>query len=116
MVCHVGLAFSFATLGSLPVAADDAGDWSTRLLQEKARIERFQQRLDAAKSAYAKALVSRDAPEQLGALQDELRASADSLADAERGFPALVQAARADGAPEEILRPYRFASPPAATE
>ena len=109
------LCFALAVaVAASAAAAGDPAEWSTRLLQEKARIERLQQRLDAANAACAKALASGDAPEHLRALKDERRALGDSLASAERDFPALVRAAREDGVGEEILRPYRFAAPPAA--
>jgi hypothetical protein len=83
------------------------------LLQQQAQIERTQQRLDRLDAAYARAFASNQPVELVRALHLERFAVAESLAAARRALPDLVQAARADGVSEEILRPYRYAVQPA---
>ena len=94
-------------------AALDA-EWSTRLLLEKARIERSRRRLDEANAAYGKAIATRASDDAVARSEAKRDAAAKELEDAQQSLPALVADALAAGVSPEILKPYRFAVPPAA--
>lgn len=94
-----------------PRAVLDA-EWSTRLLQEKARIERWRKRLDKANAAYAKAVGAGESGETVAKIVAKRDAAAKELQDARRMLPALVEEAREEGVSSEILKPYRFVVSP----
>ena len=96
-----------------PASAVDE-EWSVRLLQEKARIERFQERLDHLSARYAKAVLAGETASRLRTLKAARDAAADALDAAERKLPSLLAEARSDGVGEEILHPYRYATSPAS--
>lgn len=87
-------------------------EWSTRLLQQQARIERAQQRLDEHNGAYAKAVAGRERANRIRALQSERASAAAKLLELQKALPKLLAEARADGIGEDILRPYRYALSP----
>ena len=84
-------------------------EWSTRLLQHKARIERAQQTLDERNTAFAKAVAGGETEPRVQALRGEREVAAAQLEELERSLPDLVREARDAGVSEEVLSPYRFA-------
>ena len=115
LLLALGLTGGSAVAGegtaSDPGAVFDA-EWSTRLLQEKARIERWRKRLDKANAAYAKAVGAGESGEIVAKIVAMRDAAAKELQDARRTLPALVEEAREEGVSSEILKPYRFAVSP----
>jgi hypothetical protein len=103
------------------LAADDAAErraafeeeWSVRLLQGQARVDHARKRLEEANAAYARAVAKSEDARVVGSFESLRAAAAAELAEAEQALPRLVQEARGDGIPEEILAPYRFAVAPA---
>ncbi len=115
LLLALGLTAGSALAGEgTPGAVFDA-EWSTRLLQEKARIERWRKRLDKANAAYAKAVGAGESGETVAKIVAMRDAAAKELQDARRTLPALVEEAREEGVSSEILKPYRFAVSPEDT-
>ncbi len=111
--CLLMLLFAVGSAAASELHEREA-EWSARLLHAKAVLERAQQRFDALEARYAKARVRGDARERVSALQEERDAAARELDLAREALPKLLERARAEGVGEEVLRPYRYATAPAA--
>lgn len=104
------LLLTFVAAASADAPTD--ADWSTRLLQQKALVERAQHALDEHTAAYAKAVAGGESADRVEALKQERDAAAAALAEHERALPRLVGEAREAGVSEQVLVPYRYAAPP----